>query len=403
MDKKKLFLWSLYDFANSIIYVNFVLYFAVWIVVDKGFSDFSYNLIFAISTLLLFATAPFLATRTDRKGGRKLFLNIATIGTFVGYGLTAILAGLNSDVWFIALLFLIGQYFYQLAFVFFNPMLEEIADEAYRSRASGIGQFSSSLGFVAGIVLAIPFASSRTAPLLPSVLAFFVLALPMMIFYKETKKEDITNLNNIAVKKLIFTKRTILTFFSISVATPMLVAFFFFNDALITVSNNYSIYLERVFQMPDSTKSILLAIVLSMSAFGGIVGGWLGDKIGALRTLKFNLAGWIILLPLVAIAQNLTTMIVLTIIIGLLLGSMWTVTRSYLSMILPKEDMGYGFSFYTIMERFATLVGPLTLGGIIWYLGTEATTYRIAMATMTIFVMIGLMILMFWKRPMLRN
>jgi len=401
MNKKKLFLWSLYDFSNSIVYINFVLYFAVWIVVDAGLSDFLYNAIFAVSTLLLLVTAPFLAAYTDKKGRRKLFLNIATIGTFVSYGLTAIFASMNIHVLLVALLFLIGQYFYQLSFVFFNPMLEEIADETHRSRASGICQFTSSLGFVAGIALAIPFASSRVAPLLPAVFAFFILALPMMIFYKETKKEEDTTDLNIITKKPMFTKQKMITFFTVSVATPMLVAFFFFNDALITVSNNYSIYLERVFHMPDSTKSILLAIVLGMSALGAAIGGWVGDKIGALKTLKFILMGWIILLPLVAIAQNLTTMIVLTLFTGLLLGSMWTVSRSYLSIILPKEDMGYGFSFYTIAERFATLVGPLTWGGIIWYMGIEAIAYRIAMACMTIFVVVGLIILMSWKRPKL--
>src|SRR3989344_1634157 len=392
MNKKQLFLWALYDFANSIIYINFALYFSVWIVVDAGLSDFWYNSLFAFSTLFLLATAPFLAARVDRKGGRKLLLNIATVGTFIGYGLTAVLASNNSHVWYIALAFLVGLYFYQLAYVFLNPMLDEIADHAHRSRASGIGQLASSLGFVAGIAFAIPFASSRTGPLLPSVFAFLILALPMMIFFKETRKID-----TIAPDLNLKTRRMAI-FFTTSLATPMLVAFFFFNDALVSVSNNYSIYLERVFHTSDSTKSILLAIVLGMSAVGAIVGGWIGDKIGALKTIKFILIGWVILLPLIAVAQSLWILAVLTIITGFLLGSIWTVTRSYLSVVLPKEDMNYGFSFYAIMERFATLIGPLTWGGIIWYMGTEPIAYRTAMAVMTIFVFVGLIILMSWKK-----
>lgn len=401
MNKKKLFLWALYDFANSLIYVNFVLYFAVWIVVDKGLSDFWYNAIFAITTIFLLVTAPVMAARTDKKGGRKFFLNISTIGTFVSYGLTAILAVINSHVLLVALFFLIGQYFYQLSFVFFNPMIDDIADEAHRSRASGIGQFASSLGFVAGIFLTMPLASSRTAPLLPAVLAFFVLALPMLIFYKEPKQKVLDNITpgGVPERKMI-TKRMI-AFFAASAATPMLVAFFFFNDALITVSNNYSIYLERVFHMPDSIKSILLAAVLGMSAIGAVIGGWIGDKIGALKTIKLVLSGWVILLPLIALAPNFLTIVILTPISGLLLGSIWTVTRSYLSMVLPKEDMGYGFSFYTIAERFATLVGPLTWGAIIGFMGIAGVSYRIAMGSMTIFIIVGLIILIRWKRPVL--
>lgn len=39
-NKKNVFLWALYDFANSIISIVFFLYFAQWIVVDRGVLDF---------------------------------------------------------------------------------------------------------------------------------------------------------------------------------------------------------------------------------------------------------------------------------------------------------------------------------------------------------------------------
>src|SRR3989344_7796282 len=239
MNKKNLFLWSLYDFANSIIYINFILYFAQFIVIDAGLSDFWYNAIFAITTVILFFTAPTLAARVDLYGGGKRWLNIATIGTFFFYGLVAILAGANSNIWLIAFLFLIGQYFYQLCFVFYNPMLDDIADEAHKSRVSGIGNFSSSLGFVVGILITFPFADSRITPLLISVPVFFILALPMMIFFKESAK-TINEVNTSLIQNETKTSiKKMIAFFAVSAATPMLVAFFFFNDALLTVSNNY--------------------------------------------------------------------------------------------------------------------------------------------------------------------
>ncbi len=403
MNKKQLFLWSLYDFANSIVYINFVLYFAVWVVVDAGLSDFWYNAIFAITTVILLFTAPILAARTDLHGGRKYWLNITTIGTFIFYGLVAILAGMNSSVLLIAFLFLIGQYFYQLSFVFYNPMLDDIADETNKSRVSGIGNFSSSLGFVVGILITFPFASSRITPLLISVPVFFVLALPMMIFFKESKK-PIDEINLPKTQGEIKTSiKKMIAFFAMSAATPMLIAFFFFNDALLTVTNNYSIYLERVFHAPDTYKSILLLAVLVMSAVGSIIAGWLGDKIGALKTLKFILLGWIIALPVLALAPNFLSVAILTPFIGLLIGSVWTVTRAYLTIVIPKKNMGYGFSFYTIAERFSTLVGPLTWGGIIWAMGTEILAYRIAAGSMTIFIIIGFIILHHWKRSVISN
>lgn len=399
MDKKKLFLWSLYDFANSIVYINFILYFAQWIVVDAGLSDFSYNAIFAITSVILLFSAPVLASRTDLHGGAKWWLNVATIATFSFYMLSAIFAWMNVNVLLIALLFLVGQYFYQLSFVFYNPMLDDIADESHKSRVSGIGNFASSVGFVVGILITLPFSDSRIIPLLISTPIFFLLALPMMIFYEEPKHADKSdslekpqNINITSLKKMI-------SFFILSAATPMLVAFFFFNDALLTVSNNYSIFLERVFQTPDKIKSILLLAILVTSAVGSVIAGWLGDKIGALKTLKLIMISWVILLPLMAVAPNFMTIAILTPIMGLFIGSAWTVTRAHLIEILPENDKRYGFSFYTIAERFATLVGPITWGGIIGIMGVQGLSYRIAVGVMTLFIIIGLIILHYWKRP----
>ena len=398
MNKKQLFLWSLYDFANSIVYINFLLYFTQWLVIDGGLSDFWYNAIFAITTIILILTGPSLAALTDKHGGRKYFLNISTIGTFISYGLAAILATHgSSNIFGVSILFLIGQYFYQLSFVFYNPMLEDIADLEHRGRASGIGLFANELGQVLGLVMTLPLAASRTAPLLPAVGVFFILALPMMIYFKESKIKERVNFSKIKEETKIFTKK-FFAFFALSAATPMLVAFFFFNDALVTLSNNYPIYMERVFAVPDNTKSLLLMLILGMAAIGAIIGGKMGDKFGNLKVLKFILFCWIIAIPITAIAPNLFTLSIITGIIGLLLGSVETVSRAYLSSILTKENMGYGFSFYTLTERVATFVGPLTWGGIILYLGTASLAYRIAAGAMTIFVIIGLIVLYKFKR-----
>lgn len=404
MDKKRVFLWSLYDFANSIVYINFLLYFGQWLVIDGGLSDFWYNAIFAIVTTLLLFSAPIFAAYTDKHGGRKLFLNISTVGTFVTYGSAAILAWLGGfHIFLITLLFLLGQYFYQLSFVFYNPMLDEISDETHRSRVSGIGQFSNSLGQVLGLVMTLPFSDSRLTPLLLSVVVFFIFALPMMILYKETRSREVgVRLDTIKDEAKMYRKR-LFAFIGVSAAAPMLVAFFFFNDALITASNNYPIYMERIFAVPDSTKSLLLMSILLMSAVGGGLAGWIGDRYGMLKTLKGILLGWVIALPVVALATNFAIFAVLTFVLGLLVGSVYTITRAYLTTLLSKEEMGYGFSLYTLFERFATLVGPLAWGGIILALGTGASSYRIAIATMAVFVVIGYIILTKWSREFSTN
>jgi MFS transporter, UMF1 family len=399
MNKKKLFLWSLYDFANSIVFINFLLYFSQWLVIDGGLSDFWYNATFAISTILLFLTAPVLAAYTDKYGGRKYFLNIFTTCTAVSYGLAATLAYTGWHIFWVTTFFLLGQYFYQFCFVFYNPMIEEISDVSHRTRASGIGQFANALGQLVGILIMLPLAGrSRLAPLLPSVGIFFLLALPMMIFYEENKGRDRGARIATALTGAKAFRKQLIRFFALSAAAPLLVAFFFYNDALVTVTNNYSIYMQRVLAVPDSTKSILLMAIVAMNAIGAILAGWIGDKIGALKTLKFVLAGWFVILPIVAYTDSFAVFSTMTICIGLFIGAMWATSRAYMSTILSTGEMGYGFSFYTLLERFSSFVGPLAWGGIIAILGTNASSYRIAMAFMTVFVLAGLLIVSFWKR-----
>lgn len=399
MNKKNLIKWALYDFANSFIFINFLLYFSTWMVIDGGLSDFWYNAIFAITSILLFLSAPTLASFTDKYGGRKYLLNFATIGTFLGYGLATAFAYLGVQyIFIVTICFLLGQYFYQLSFVFYNTLIEDVADMDHRARASGIGQFFNSLGQVSGLLMALPLSGTRLQPLFPSLIIFILLSLPMMIYFIDSKPKK----NRLDIKilkegeKEYFGKMA--AFFSISIAVPMLVSFFFFNDALITITNNYAIYMERVFSVSDDIKNYLLLAVLLMSAIGGVISGWIADKIGALKTLKFILVGWIILIPLIATAKSLILLSIFSSLVGLFVGSSTTVTRAYLSEILKKEELGYGFSFYTIAERFATLFGPLTWGGVIAVLGIQHTSYRIAMMSMALFVIIGLIILLRWNR-----
>lgn len=399
MNKKNLFLWSLYDFGNSFVFINFLLYFGQWLVIDGGLSDFWYNAIFAITTILLLVTAPAVAAYVDRSGGRKFFLNLSTVGMLVSYALAVSVAFLGTSyVLLAALFFLVGQYFYQFSFVFFNAMIEDVAPLEKRGRASGITQFSNSLGQVLGLLLTLPFLSNRLTAVAVSLAVTFVLVIPTMIYFKESRSRGSgMKLADLREDTRMFFKK-LSVFFSISTAIPMLIAFFFFNDAIITLSNNFGILLERVYAIADTQKSLLLMGILVMSALGGGIVAWKGDRIGNLNTLKVILVGWLIALPLVAIAPTFTIFAILSVPVGLLIGSAWAASRAYMSTLLSQDEMTYGFSFYTIAERFAALLGPLVWGGIVLLGNSQPFSYRIAIIAMALFILIGLIILLSYKR-----
>ena len=268
-------------------------------------------------------------------------------------------------------------------------MLEELAPSEKRGKISGLGQTANWLGQIAGILLALPLAShGRIAPLLPSVIIFFILSLPMMIWFKEKGPENSSFEENENRAKNFF--RGFYYFLRFTPAGLFIISFFFFNDAILTLENNFAIYVDRVFHTSDSTKSVLLIIILVTSAIGAYLSGWMGDKFGLKKMIKIILISWIIILPLTAASPSLLIFSIMTGIIGLFYGSVWSVTRAYLSCILPPKEMNYGFSFYTIAERFASFAGPLTWGLIITGFGQSSSLgYRLAALSMTIFVIIG--------------
>ncbi len=400
MNKKNVFLWTLYDFANSIVTIVFFLYFSQWLVIDKGVSDFWYNMIFSIGSVLLLLTAPIVGSMADKTGRQQKYFNTITIFTLVCF-LSATLVALffSQKVFLAALFFILATYFYQFSFVFYNAFLHHIAPPEKWGRISGIGQAGNWLGQIAGLLITLPLASGaiyligevgRAQTFLPAVVLFFVLALPMLLFFKLPKQEAASSKVNILgeyksqwdqFKELI--KEPNMKLF--------LIAYFFFNDAIITASNNFPIFLQNVFSVPDNTKSMILVGILVTSVVGALCSGWVADKIGLKKTLTVVIGSWVILFPVLGMVQNFSLFVACTILMGFLFGSIWAVTRAAMTALTPVHKLNYGFSFYTLAERVSTFLGPLTWGlitSLLIHLGP--TRYRIAAISMAIFVAIGL-------------
>lgn len=404
MPRKNILLWTLYDFANSIVTIVFFLYFSQWLVVDHSVSDFWYNMIFTGSSILLLLTAPILGSIADRDGRQHTYLNRITVMTFICYVITSLIAlFLTESVLLAVIFFLLANYLYQFSFVFYNALLEKIAPPGKRGTISGLGQAGNWLGQIVGLLITLPFASGaiyligatgRAQNFLPATIIFFILTIPMIFFFKlparEKPPEEKIHLAQEyrsqwkQFKELI--KEPNLAYF--------LLAYFFFNDAILTAANNFPIYMEKVFAVPDTVKSLLLMSILLTSAMGALAAGWIADRIGLRKTLLTILGSWIVIFPTIGLTGNFTTFIIFTILMGTFYGATWTVTRAAFVTLCPKEKLNYGFSFYTLAERVSTFVGPLSWGVITTLLaGYGPTRYRIAIITMAGFVAIGMIIL----------
>src|SRR3989304_1170552 len=271
MNTKNIFLWVLYDFANSIVMIVFFLYFSQWLVVDNGVSDAWYNALFIFSTILLILTAPIVSVLADKSGKSFSFLRTNTAIVWALYILLSLVILFAPEQKALAMiLFVLGNFTYQLSFTFYNPLLNELADEKRRGRISGIGNASNWLGQIVGLLLVLPFINGslylfgepgRAQVFLPVTIVFILFSLPIILFFKKRKVNEEIMIGPDHLKeqyKNVFKQQKTLRV--IPGASMFLIAFFFFNDAILTASNNFPIVLERVFLAPDAKKTFLLAL-----------------------------------------------------------------------------------------------------------------------------------------------
>lgn len=394
--KKNIFLWTLYDFANSILLIVFFLYFAQWIVIDSGFSDFSFNLTFTISAFLLLFTVPLTGSLLGKHIRRITGIRYTTIFAAVFYGLCAVMA-LTSHPLQALIYFTIGMYSYLLSFTFYTPLINDIVGPSKRGLVSGLGVTANYLGQFAGLLLALPFAtgtlnffgaSPRAETLLPAVIGFVILSLPMLIFFKEPKG-PVTKLHLKSEIKIMWAETKML--FSISSIALFIISYFLFNDAILTAANNFPIFLEQVWHVSDKIKTYILLGILVTSAIGGTVSGYLADRFGHKRTLMIILSGWVIILPLIGLLTNFTFFVITTTIMGFWFGANWAVSRSVMSYLAPHGKHNLTFAYFGLAERASSFIGPMVWGLVVsGLISLGSIRYRYAILAITLFIIVGL-------------
>src|SRR3989344_4434353 len=253
MDKKAVFVWSLYDFANSFVFISFLVYFSKWLVINQGLSDWWYNATFIIGSIGLIFLAPWFGNRADKLKKGKKYLIYSTSGCFIFYAL------------------------------------------AIGSAIGGLNVFLSALFFGLGKVsLGI---DPLVAALIPQVIIFILLSIPLFlnkeIFTSTSTKEPGADMLD-SLRILIALPGVLL----------FLVSFFFFNDAITTLVNNFSIFTSSIFGVSDGQISTLTLLVIVCAGIGAMGWGWLADKIGSKKTLLYIILSWVIIIPIMAWVGN---------------------------------------------------------------------------------------------------
>jgi MFS transporter, SHS family, lactate transporter len=137
----------------------------------------------------------------------------------------------------------------------------------------------------------------------------------------------------------------------------------------------YPTFLQRFWKFGPVQRSAISAISMVGALIGGVVVGWVSDRIGRRRAMVLSLLAGILVTPLWAYAPQLTLLVIGAFLIQFCVQGAWGVVPAHLSELSPNEIRGF-------MPGFAYQCGVL-LASSVGYLEAvlaEHVSYATAMA-----------------------
>src|SRR3989344_9654080 len=149
LNKKQIFSWALFDFANSsysLLIISFVFPIFFKEVIAGSNGDFWWGLNISISILIGGLLSPIIGAIVDHDSRKKIKFIIFTSLSIIG---TALLFFTGSDMLlFSSLLFITTNVFYEIALVLYDSFLTHISTKDNAGVISGLGW---GLGYIGGI------------------------------------------------------------------------------------------------------------------------------------------------------------------------------------------------------------------------------------------------------------
>ena len=368
--------WSLYDFANTIFSMNVIsLYFALWVTVDQGGQDILYSFALSLSMFAVAVSVPVFGAISDITGKRQRPLALLTLVCVI---CTALISG-TPNLWVGLVLFVIANYCYQSALVFYNGMLPSVSQGTHVGLVSGYGVSLGYIGSIAGLLMVKPFVeeSGRSAAFLPTAALVLFFSLPCFFFVRDPEKKSSPP---VQITKVFATlKETFSRIKHYKSLFQFIIIHFLVLDAVNTIIAFMAVYATKVigFDSNEITKFLISSTVGAM--IGAIIIGFLVKHKGSIWAYWLVLWLWIAALSLAAVSQSITLFWCVGPLAGMGMGGVWVVSRSIVVELSPPEKLGEFFGFYSLAGKTASIFGPLLWGSVVWVLDdTQTLKYRAA-------------------------
>lgn len=389
--------WALYDFSNTVFSMNIIsLYFALWVTVDKGGQDILYSMALSVSMLAVAVSVPIFGAISDQTGrriGPMILLTLICVAGTAGIGLL-------DNLYAALALFVVANYAYQAAMLFYNSMLPTIARGINPGIVSGYGVALGYLGSIAGLLMVKPFVNQggRSAAFVPTAIMFLIFALPSFILIKDPAPTHSARPN---IKQAFLTlKQTLSEIRTRHDLFHFLLVHFLILDVVNTAIAFMSIYANKVIGFNDSQLTAFLITSTVTAMISAYFIGWLVKTKGTVWAYWLVLWIWVAALSIAVASQSATMFWAVGPLAGMGMGGVWVVSRPLLAELSPAEKIGEFFGLYGLAGRMSSIIGPMLWGTIVLLLeNTQTLKYRAAIFALLLIALAALLLF----RPLARR
>jgi len=399
-EKGRVFVWTLFDFANTsfsviIVTVIYSKYFSNYV---TGGQRWLWGLAVSLSMVLAALLSPPLGAIADVSRNRKRFLLMFTIISVV---CTAMMFFVNKgDILLGFLLFVFANIGFESGLVFYDAFLPNLTEKKNFGRVSGYGFAMGYVGALAVLLIVMFLLPPADSPeynfyirisFVVAAAFFFFFSIPLFIFISEPAvKEPIkTDLIKNGIRKSFTTFKNIFFHGKYPSISRFLSAFFLYNDAIITIIAFASIFAFNILKMTDEEIILFFIIVQSTAVLGSFIFGIISDHIGPKKTITYTLVIWIIVVVGAFFVQTIIEFYVVGLLAGLSIGSSQSCSRSLMALLTPREREAEFFGFYDgLFGKSSAVLGPFIYGII-----SDLSSERYAALAIGIFFIAGLIIL----------
>jgi UMF1 family MFS transporter len=405
-ERGRIFAWTLFDFANTafsviIVTVIFSRYFTGHV---AGGRKWLWGLAVSLSMICSALLSPPLGAAADFSHNRKRFLFLFTLVCVVCTGLLFFVE--EGMVLMGILLFIMANIGFEGGLVFYDAFLPGITSRSSYGRVSGYGFAMGYLGALAVLLIVMVLLPDQASPeylwyvrfsFVVAAAFFLAFSLPLFLVVPEvhTRSRESASYLREGIRRSAVTFRSLFLKREHPSIARFLVAFFIYNDGILTVIAFAAIFAETILKMTDRDIIVFFAIVQTSAILGSLVFGIITDKIGPKRTISITLVLWIAISVGAYFVDSVAAFYAVALAAGVAIGSSQSASRSLMALLTPREREAEFFGFYDgLCGKASAVVGPLVYGVI-----ADLTSERLAALAIGIFFVVGLAILQGVEAP----